>query len=64
MGMWMKFWPFPGQEMGICCRPLLIKQPHLWQVGHDQSLGVYPHNNNVTCVEFNPVDDNFLLAVQ
>ncbi|XP_051148884.1 WD repeat-containing protein YMR102C-like isoform X2 [Andrographis paniculata] len=34
------------------------KTARLWKVGHDHSLGVYPHNNYVTCVDFNPADDN------
>ncbi|CAH9089594.1 unnamed protein product [Cuscuta epithymum] len=34
----------------------------LWQVGHDQCLGVYPHNNFVTCVEFNPMDENYFIS--
>nr|GMC97936.1 WD repeat-containing protein 44-like [Ipomoea batatas] len=38
------------------------KTARLWQVGHDQCLGVYPHNNYVTCVEFNPVDDNYFIS--
>nr|GMD63064.1 WD repeat-containing protein 44-like [Ipomoea batatas] len=38
------------------------KTARLWQVGHDQCLGVYPHNNCVTCVEFNPVDDHYFIS--
>ncbi|OIS99521.1 PREDICTED: WD repeat-containing protein 44-like [Nicotiana attenuata] len=38
------------------------KTARLWQVGHDQCLGVYSHNNYVTCVEFNPADDNFFIS--
>nr|GMD67952.1 WD repeat-containing protein 44-like [Ipomoea batatas] len=38
------------------------KIARLWQVGHDQCLGVYPHNNCVTCVEFNPVDDHYFIS--
>ncbi|PIM97951.1 G-protein beta subunit [Handroanthus impetiginosus] len=38
------------------------KTARLWRVGHDLCLGVYPHNNYVTCVEFNPVDDNHFIS--
>nr|GMD07466.1 WD repeat-containing protein 44-like [Ipomoea batatas] len=38
------------------------KTARLWQVGHDQCLGVYSHNNYVTCIEFNPVDDNYFVS--
>lgn len=38
------------------------KTARLWQVGHDKCLGVYPHNNYVTCVEFNPMDDNYFIS--
>ncbi|XAR70137.1 hypothetical protein NMG60_11026905 [Bertholletia excelsa] len=34
----------------------------LWQVGHDQCLRVFPHNNYVTCIEFNPVDENYFIS--
>ncbi|KAJ8538622.1 hypothetical protein K7X08_029918 [Anisodus acutangulus] len=38
------------------------KTARLWQVGHDKCLGVYLHNNYVTCVEFNPMDDNYFIS--
>ncbi|CAN4075871.1 unnamed protein product [Withania somnifera] len=38
------------------------KTARLWQVGHDKCLGVYSHNNYVTCVEFNPMDDNYFIS--
>ncbi|KAG8374555.1 hypothetical protein BUALT_Bualt10G0007600 [Buddleja alternifolia] len=38
------------------------KTARLWRVGHDDCLGVYSHNNYVTCVEFNPVDDNHFIS--
>ncbi|KAG5538206.1 hypothetical protein RHGRI_018958 [Rhododendron griersonianum] len=34
----------------------------LWQVGSDQCLKVFSHNNYVTSVEFNPVDDNYFIS--
>ncbi|KAF5953235.1 hypothetical protein HYC85_011179 [Camellia sinensis] len=38
------------------------KTVRLWQVGSDQCLKVFSHNNYVTCVEFNPVDDNYFIS--
>ncbi|KAI3469108.1 hypothetical protein Pfo_025771 [Paulownia fortunei] len=38
------------------------KTARLWRVGHDHCLRVYSHNNYVTCVEFNPVDDNHFIS--
>ncbi|KAM3396541.1 WD repeat-containing protein 44 isoform X1 [Capsicum galapagoense] len=38
------------------------KTARLWQVGEDQCRGVYSHNNYVTCVEFNPTDDNIFIS--
>ncbi|KAK4363808.1 hypothetical protein RND71_019049 [Anisodus tanguticus] len=38
------------------------KTVRLWQVGHDECLGVYSHNNYVTCVEFNPMNDNYFIS--
>lgn len=38
------------------------KSARLWRVGHENCLGVYSHNNYVTCVEFNPVDDNNFIS--
>ncbi|XP_010544856.1 PREDICTED: uncharacterized protein LOC104817380 [Tarenaya hassleriana] len=34
----------------------------LWQVGYDQCLKTFPHNDYVTCVEFNPTDDNYFIS--
>lgn len=34
----------------------------IWQIGHHQCLGVFSHNNYVTCVEFNPIDDNHFIS--
>lgn len=34
----------------------------LWQVGYDRCLGVFSHNNYVTCVAFNPVNDNYFIS--
>ncbi|XP_052209468.1 uncharacterized protein LOC127812920 isoform X2 [Diospyros lotus] len=38
------------------------KTVRLWQVGHERCLGVFFHNNYVTCVEFNPVDDTYFIS--
>ncbi|KAI9071048.1 hypothetical protein K1719_025975 [Acacia pycnantha] len=34
----------------------------LWRVGYDHCLKVFPHNNYVTCIQFNPVDDNHFIS--
>ncbi|KAJ9681122.1 hypothetical protein PVL29_020152 [Vitis rotundifolia] len=38
------------------------KTVRLWQVGCNQCLKVFSHNNYVTCVQFNPVDDNYFIS--
>ncbi|KAF2299314.1 hypothetical protein GH714_031471 [Hevea brasiliensis] len=38
------------------------KSVRLWQVGNDHCLRVFSHNNYVTCVQFNPVDDNYFMS--
>ncbi|KAI9182410.1 hypothetical protein LWI28_025079 [Acer negundo] len=38
------------------------KTVRLWQVGCDQCLQVFSHNNYVTCVQFNPVNDNYFVS--
>ncbi|PSS23524.1 WD repeat-containing protein isoform 2 [Actinidia chinensis var. chinensis] len=34
----------------------------LWRVGSDQCLKIFSHNNYVTSVEFNPVDDDYFIS--
>lgn len=34
----------------------------LWRVGCDECLATFAHNNFVTCVAFNPVDDNYFIS--
>ncbi|CAH2048388.1 unnamed protein product [Thlaspi arvense] len=34
----------------------------LWRVGCDECLKTFSHNNFVTCVAFNPVDDNYFIS--
>ncbi|OVA14741.1 WD40 repeat [Macleaya cordata] len=38
------------------------KTVRLWRVGHDQCLKVFSHNNYVTSVQFNPIDDNYFIS--
>ncbi|MQM05652.1 hypothetical protein Taro_038465 [Colocasia esculenta] len=38
------------------------KTVRLWQVGLDFCLGVFRHNNYVTCVQFNPADDGYFIS--
>ncbi|KAM7279672.1 hypothetical protein ACFE04_006806 [Oxalis oulophora] len=34
----------------------------LWQMECEQCLRIFSHNNYVTCVAFNPVDDNYFIS--
>ncbi|KAK9275878.1 hypothetical protein L1049_023152 [Liquidambar formosana] len=38
------------------------KTVRLWQVGCDRCLRIFSHNNYVTCVNFNPVNDNYFIS--
>ncbi|KAK9291978.1 hypothetical protein L1049_019930 [Liquidambar formosana] len=38
------------------------KTVRLWQVGCNNCLKVFSHNNYVTCVQFNPVDDDYFIS--
>ncbi|KAJ7959375.1 WD repeat-containing protein 44 [Quillaja saponaria] len=38
------------------------KTVRLWRVGFDHCLKVFSHNNYVTCVQFNPVNDNYFIS--
>ncbi|MBA0732675.1 hypothetical protein Gogos_016749 [Gossypium gossypioides] len=38
------------------------KTVRLWQVGYEECLKVFSHNNYVTCVQFNPVDDDYFIS--
>ncbi|GMN32939.1 hypothetical protein TIFTF001_003871 [Ficus carica] len=38
------------------------KTVRLWQLGCDESLNVFAHNDYVTCIHFNPVDDNYFIS--
>ncbi|KAM4117310.1 hypothetical protein ACB094_02G114100 [Castanea mollissima] len=38
------------------------KTVRLWQVGCDECLNVFRHNDYVTCVQFDPVDDNYFIS--
>uniref|UniRef100_A0A5B7AJ06 Uncharacterized protein n=1 Tax=Davidia involucrata TaxID=16924 RepID=A0A5B7AJ06_DAVIN len=38
------------------------KTVRLWQVGCNECLGVFHHNNYVTCIQFNPGDENYFIS--
>ncbi|VFQ72629.1 unnamed protein product [Cuscuta campestris] len=38
------------------------KTVRLWQVGFDQCLQVFSHTNYVSCVQFNPVNDDYFIS--
>ncbi|CAL9178187.1 unnamed protein product [Musa hybrid cultivar] len=38
------------------------KTVRLWQVGSDRCLKVFSHTNYVTCVQFNPMNENYFVS--
>ncbi|PPD81669.1 hypothetical protein GOBAR_DD21403 [Gossypium barbadense] len=38
------------------------KTVRLWKVGCNQCLNVFHHNNYVTCIQFNPIDDSYFIS--
>ncbi|XP_059298893.1 WD repeat-containing protein YMR102C-like [Lycium ferocissimum] len=38
------------------------KTVRLWQVGCDKCLKVFSHSNYVTCIQFNPVNDDYFIS--
>ncbi|KAK9668436.1 hypothetical protein RND81_13G060500 [Saponaria officinalis] len=38
------------------------KTVRLWQVGCGECLKTFPHNDYVTCAQFNPMDDNYFIS--
>ncbi|KAK1403906.1 Transducin/WD40 repeat-like superfamily protein [Heracleum sosnowskyi] len=38
------------------------KTVRMWKVEHNECLGVFYHNNYVTCTQFNPVDENYFIS--
>ncbi|CAH9071116.1 unnamed protein product [Cuscuta epithymum] len=34
----------------------------LWKVGSDECHGVFHHNNYVTCIQFNPIDEDLFIS--
>ncbi|KAJ0971108.1 hypothetical protein J5N97_019067 [Dioscorea zingiberensis] len=38
------------------------KTVRLWQVGFNSCLKVFSHNNYVTCIQFNPTDENYFIS--
>ncbi|GAA0154065.1 hypothetical protein LIER_12153 [Lithospermum erythrorhizon] len=51
-----------SKNNGYLLSSSLDETARLWQVGHEQCHGVYAHNNYVTCIDFNPVDDNYFIS--
>ncbi|OIW09896.1 hypothetical protein TanjilG_32045 [Lupinus angustifolius] len=49
-------------KRGFILSSSVDKTVRLWQVGIDRCLRVFSHNNYVTCVNFNPVNDNFFVS--
>ncbi|XP_061344857.1 uncharacterized protein LOC133290724 isoform X2 [Gastrolobium bilobum] len=38
------------------------KTVRLWKIGCDKCLSVFHHNDYVTCIQFNPVDENYFIS--
>ncbi|XP_057750017.1 uncharacterized protein LOC130968645 [Arachis stenosperma] len=49
-------------KRGLLLSSSVDKTVRLWQVGTDSCLGVFSHNNYVTCVHFNPINDNIFIS--
>ncbi|WJX48170.1 hypothetical protein P8452_34772 [Trifolium repens] len=49
-------------KSGFLLSSSVDKTVRLWQVGINKCLRVFSHNNYVTCVNFNPVNDNVFIS--
>ncbi|KAK7358482.1 hypothetical protein VNO77_00410 [Canavalia gladiata] len=49
-------------QRGFLLSSSVDKTVRLWHVGTNRCLRVFSHNNYVTCVNFNPVNDNFFIS--
>ncbi|CAL0330870.1 unnamed protein product [Lupinus luteus] len=49
-------------KRGFVLSSSVDKTVRLWQVGIDRCLRVFSHNNYVTCVNFNPVNDKIFIS--
>ncbi|KAK9039907.1 hypothetical protein V6N11_015090 [Hibiscus sabdariffa] len=49
-------------KKGFLLSSSVDKTVRLWQVGYNRCLRVFSHNNFVTCVAFNPMDDNYFIS--
>ncbi|THU74528.1 hypothetical protein C4D60_Mb04t34330 [Musa balbisiana] len=38
------------------------KTVRMWQVGSEVCVKVFPHNDYVTCVQFNPINENYFIS--
>lgn len=38
------------------------KTVRLWQLGYDECLHVFQHKDYVTCIQFNPADENYFIS--
>ncbi|KAG0504497.1 hypothetical protein KC19_N027300 [Ceratodon purpureus] len=38
------------------------KTVRLWHISYDECLRIFPHNDYVTCAQFNPIDDRYFLS--
>ncbi|XP_065007935.1 uncharacterized protein LOC135638647 [Musa acuminata AAA Group] len=38
------------------------KTVHMWQVGSEDCVKIFPHNDYVTCVQFNPINEAYFIS--
>ncbi|KAJ6347255.1 hypothetical protein OIU76_003863, partial [Salix suchowensis] len=57
-----RFWICHGLRKGFYCPLLLIRRFAFGKWGCDRCLRVFSHNNYVTSVDFNPVDENYFIS--
>ncbi|XP_076929846.1 uncharacterized protein LOC143594407 [Bidens hawaiensis] len=49
-------------KKGFLLSSSVDKTVRMWKLGHDVCIKIFTHHNYVTCVEFNPVDDNYFIS--
>ncbi|KAK4256779.1 hypothetical protein QN277_006460 [Acacia crassicarpa] len=49
-------------DSNILLSSSMDKTVRLWQIGCDQCMGVFHHNDYVTCIQVNPVDKSYFIS--
>ncbi|MED6161854.1 hypothetical protein PIB30_064679 [Stylosanthes scabra] len=53
---------FYGHSGDILLSSSMDKTVRMWQIGSNQCLNVFHHTDYVTCIQFNPVDENYFIS--